>query len=122
LPTIPPAWRSYFARVFQPPTVTPPTLENLPDDDQRFLMAVQQPGATRRGDDIKFQCPACVVAGGDTAQDNARLFKNAKWGCAVYPRGVAGSLLHWMAIGIALEVFDGDGGPGPGKKKVRIPR
>ncbi len=67
-------------------------------------VALQQPGAVRRGRDIKFQCPACRDEGHDAHRDNARLFATGKWGCAVNQEA------HWRPIGELLGAFSPNGG------------
>jgi hypothetical protein len=106
LPRIPASWSSYFAR-FTTTSVTSTRPIDMTAVADRYAAALQQPGARRRagGAEMKFQCPACAALGRDTARDNARLFRNGSWGCAVYPKGLPHSLLHWRAIGIALGVL-----------------
>jgi hypothetical protein len=45
--------------------------------------ALQQPGAVRRDAGIKFQCPGCSAEGHDSHEDNAIVFNDGTWGCAV---------------------------------------
>jgi hypothetical protein len=64
--------------------------------------ALQRPGARRRHDKIKFQCPQCASDGHDVSEDNAVLFlENGNWGCA-YTSGELTGRRHWLAIGVAL--------------------
>ncbi len=64
-------------------------------DDLRAA-ALTQPGAVERASgNIKFQCPECRAEGHDQDHDNASLFPEGRWGCAVNPE-------HWEAIGLAL--------------------
>lgn len=110
LPEIPETWRHYFARSTPAPATSPrPVDANALAD--RYAAALHQPGVRRRvgGAEFKFRCPACAALGRDTAHDNARLFRNGSWGCAVYPKGTPGSLTHWRAIGIALGVLGTNG-------------
>jgi hypothetical protein len=58
--------------------------------------ALRQPGARRRRNGVKFQCPACRDEGRDRHQDNAIAFDSGGWGCAV------GGRSHWRPIGLAL--------------------
>ncbi|MGH7393760.1 MAG: hypothetical protein ACREM3_30535, partial [Candidatus Rokuibacteriota bacterium] len=70
--------------------------------DRRRAAALQQPGARERGDDVKFQCPQCRAEGHDQHKDNARVFANGKWGCAV-------DRAHFRAIGEVLGVYATNG-------------
>jgi hypothetical protein len=110
LPEIPKRWTDYFARFTARASALPRHLDSTALAD-RYAAALQQQGARRRagGADVKFACPACRALGRDTAEDNARLFRGGGWGCAVYPKGVPGSLVHWRAIGIALGILGLDG-------------
>jgi Bifunctional DNA primase/polymerase, N-terminal len=107
LRTLPGAWRQYFhaPRPTAARELTPAARSD------RYTAALSQPGARRRlgGAEVKFACPACRALGRDTAEDNARLLRDGGFGCAVYPKGTPGSLLHWRAIGIALGVLGLDG-------------
>jgi hypothetical protein len=52
--------------------------------ERRRGAALQQPGAVVRNTGlIKFQCPACRTEGHDRHQDNACLFGDGSFGCAV---------------------------------------
>ena len=58
--------------------------------------ALRQPGARERGSDkIKFQCPGCRAEGHDAHQDNAVLFPDGRYGCALNTE-------HRTSIGVAL--------------------
>jgi hypothetical protein len=113
LPEIPDSWRSYFVRLTSSARAVPPRLVDSSMLADRYEAALRLPGARLRagGTEVKFQCPACTAFGRDTARDNARLFQNGSWGCAVYPKGTRDSLVHWRAIGIGLGVLDLDGRP-----------
>jgi Bifunctional DNA primase/polymerase, N-terminal len=97
LPTLPPTWRDYLgssssSRLGSPTVVDPAAVAD------RYAAALQQPGARRRvSGEVKFACPACRAGGWDKPMDNARLFRNGSWGCAVHPRGTPESLTHWRA-------------------------
>jgi len=106
LPEIPPRWVDYFRQTSVRPSAMP-RLIDVTDFEDRFAAALAQPGARLRlgGAEVKFQCPRCCELGRDTSMDNARLFQNGSWGCAVYPKGTPGSLEHWEAIGIVLGVL-----------------
>jgi AAA domain len=68
--------------------------------------ALRQPGGVERaGGMIKFQCPGCRVEGHDEHRDNAGLFPDGKWGCAV-------DKAHWRAIGEVLGAFTHNGRTG----------
>ena len=64
--------------------------------------ALRQPGATRRAFGIKFQCAGCVDEGHDQHRDNACVFEDGTYGCAVNPA-------HREAIGRALGAFHRNG-------------
>jgi hypothetical protein len=68
LPRLPDPWRRYFARM-APPRALPRPGRPLSSGTRDALTAaaLRQPGARQRGDDVKFQCPACVALGRDTA-------------------------------------------------------
>jgi hypothetical protein len=69
-----------------------------PAPDELLQRALQQPGAARRSSGaIKFQCPGCREVGRDRHRDNAIVFADGRWGCAVD----AG---HKVAIAAALGV------------------
>ena len=63
--------------------------------------AMQQPGARRRVDGVKFQCAGCAAEGRDRHRDNAKVRLDGRWGCAVNPE-------HKWAIGAALGVISPD--------------
>jgi hypothetical protein len=56
-----------------------------------------QPGARRRGGRVKFQCPGCRSEGHDKSKDNATVFEDGRWGCAL-------DRAHKGAISLALGV------------------
>ncbi len=104
LPALPPLWRAYLGATAP---VQPPRPTAAPAPATIVEAALRQPGAQRRGEDVKFQCPGCRDLGRDRAQDNARLFTaSGKWACAVFPAGTPGSREHWLSIGVALGAFD----------------
>jgi len=106
LPEIPQGWREYFATMI-PPTRVPTTAtpEQEATATPLIAAALKQPGARQRFDGIKFRCPQCAEMGKDTANDNAKVFTNGRWGCAAFPSGVPGSRDHWIAIGEVLEAL-----------------
>jgi len=83
------------------------------DQTERLRAAVlAQPGAVERTEGIKFPCPACREEGHDKAGDNAILFTNGKWGCAL-AKGTDLGRQHWQAIGEALGAFSHRNGSSP---------
>jgi Protein of unknown function (DUF3987) len=80
-----------------------------------------QPGAVERAMGIKFGCPECRKAGYDKSNDNAILFHEGGWGCAVAADTEAGRA-HWNAIGLALGAFHRQNGlPPPREEQVWQP-
>jgi putative DNA primase/helicase len=74
--------------------------------DQLRAAAFAQPGAVERtSGNIKFQCPQCRDEGHDQHRDNASLFPEGRWGCAV-------DRAHWEAIGRVLGAFASRNGHG----------
>jgi putative DNA primase/helicase len=67
--------------------------------------ALRQPGAVQRARGVKFQCPGCRDDGHDQHQDNACLFDDGGFGCAV-------DTTHWRAIGAVLGAGPRHGSPG----------
>ncbi len=51
-------------------------------DPERLALALKQPGARRRSNGVKFQCPACRAEGHDRHRDNAIMFTDGRFGCA----------------------------------------
>jgi hypothetical protein len=68
-----------------------------PSPEELRTKALQQPGARPRRNGVKFQCPGCARAGRDRSRDNAILYLDGRWGCAVDPD-------HRRAIGEVLGV------------------
>jgi uncharacterized protein DUF3987/bifunctional DNA primase/polymerase-like protein len=98
LPALPEAWLDYLRTQSNggPPRGGATTSSSIPDDDPLLVAALRQPGATRRDDRVKCQCPGCHREGHDQHRDNACVFLTTrKWGCAV-------DRAHWRALGIAL--------------------
>jgi hypothetical protein len=109
LSPLPEAWRQHF-RSSSP---TRPTGPRPADDDRLLLAALQQPGAVRRQDRVKFQCPACQADGHDAHRDNAAYFLDSRrWGCA-WAKDTPAALAHGHAIGAALGATATDDAPAP---------
>lgn len=71
---------------------------NGPAAEELIRRALAQPGAVRRSNGIKFQCPACAAEGHDKHRDNALVRNDGRWGCAHAP----GDREHRLAIGRVL--------------------
>ena len=70
-----------------------------PSPSEIISEALKQPGARRRANGIKFQCPQCARDGHDRHRDNAVVLLDGRWGCAYAP----GDPTHRNAIGVALK-------------------
>lgn len=89
LEPLPPEWRAHFADN-QIPDYVEKTNAGQPDEepwagptvDQIIRWALEQPGARRRPNGIKFQCPECRSEGHDKSKDNAIVYLDGRWGCA----------------------------------------
>lgn len=64
-----------------------------------LFRASQQPGARRRRNGVKFQCPGCRQEGHDRSKDNAIVYDDGRWGCAIDPE-------HKKDIAEALGFYD----------------
>ncbi len=106
---LPEAWRAYFASTTHTgtrSTARPVLLGSAQTFTDLEGAALQQPGARRRADRVKFQCPQCREEGHDRHEDNAALFVDTGgWGCA-YTSGSLAGRRHWLAIGVALGALD----------------
>jgi hypothetical protein len=113
LPSLPEPWRDYLIdgdtaprRLSADSAFLAAAMRRPPDDDPHLLAALRQPGAIRRGDKVKFQCPACRAEGGDTHRDNAIYrVESGAWGCAVAPVA-RGGRTHYDAIRRALGILN----------------
>ena len=113
---LPATWRKYLVahprpvsavpeRTVQRPLFVPPSTEGHPIDEwdgpdasELVRRALEQPGARQRRGGVKFQCPGCRNEGRDKSKDNATVFPDGKWGCAIDKR-------HSRAIGTALGFY-----------------
>ena len=104
LPVLPNNWRSYLLSGI--PSFIPigdlsghPEAEvwQGPPVEEILRRAAAQPGAKRRRYGIKFQCPGCAKEGHDRSRDNAIVYDDGRWGCALDPE-------HRKDIGGALGV------------------
>jgi len=78
-----------------------------PAADEIRAAALRQPGARERKDgSVKFQCAGCAAEGHDTDEDNARVWPDGRWGCALQLAG------HRRAIGVQLGALE-DRPPAP---------
>ncbi len=91
---LPDVWCAYLRGGFTPSNGGRPR----PDPGELREKALAQPGAVQRSGGIKFQCPGCRDEGHDKHEDNAVLFNDGRWGCAI------GDRTHWDAIASALGV------------------
>lgn len=92
---LPEVWRRYLRGEFS----TSNGNGHRADVEALRARALEQPGAKERAGGIKFQCPECRGEGHDQHQDNAKLFIDGRWGCAI------GGRSHWDAIGRELGAF-----------------
>lgn len=69
-----------------------------PSADEILRRAQEQPGARMRRNGIKFQCSGCVAEGHDKSRDNAIVYLDGRWGCAV------GGQPHRRAIATQLRI------------------
>jgi bifunctional DNA primase/polymerase-like protein len=72
-----------------------------PPPEELLRRALAQPGARRRRNGVKFQCPGCRDDGHDRSRDNALVGNDGRWGCAVDPG-------HKRDIGVALGASEND--------------
>jgi hypothetical protein len=118
IPALPDAWREHLCQSPQkilgfPRADIPDYLYDLigdhrgvvaaepwtgPPAEELIRRALTQPGARRRTNCIKFACAGCVAEGHDKHRDNAAVFLDGRWGCALDPA-------HKEAIGVALGVI-----------------
>jgi hypothetical protein len=70
-----------------------------PSPTELLFRASQQPGAKRRRNGVKFQCPGCRAEGHDNSKDNAIVYLDGRWGCAVDPE-------HKKSIGAELGMHE----------------
>jgi AAA domain-containing protein len=89
------------------------------DLERLHQTALRQPGAVRRQAGIKFQCPACAAEAHDKHRDNAILFNDGTWGCAVAKDTELGRA-HWDAIGHALGALGENGNARQGATNTTI--
>lgn len=69
-----------------------------PDAFVMVALAMKQPGAKLRRHGIKFQCAGCVAEGHDKSMDNACVFNDGRFSCAV------GGAAHRAAIAKQLNI------------------
>jgi hypothetical protein len=98
---LPVGWRDYLLNGAG--ANVPPPASQLdrpwfgPSADELLARALKQPGARKRRQGVKFQCPGCRAEGHDRSRDNAFIRLDGRWGCAVNDA-------HRRAIGEALGV------------------
>lgn len=91
LPPLPEEWRNHFASSDVPSYIPKGDRAGQPPEEQwtgappevLVQRALQQPGARRRHNGIKFQCLGCRRVGRDRSRDNAIVYWDGHWGCAV---------------------------------------
>jgi len=129
LPTLPEAWRTYLLDAQtgdkRPSFIAEgdrtgvdfedETTWDGPSSEELLRRARQQPGARERSSGVKFQCPGCRAEGHDRHQDNACVFLDGRWGCAV-------DSAHSRAIGEALGVVTAEPVPTPQGYDARVLR
>lgn len=85
-----PSWREYLGGHEIPSYIVQEAIghpDDIPWDGppvaEILQRALSQPGAKRRRFGIKFQCPGCRAEGHDRSRDNAIVYDDGRWGCAV---------------------------------------
>jgi hypothetical protein len=71
---------------------------NGPSAEVMLALAMQQPGAKMRVHGVKFQCAGCLAEGHDKSRDNACVFLDGRFSCAV------GGAQHRKAIAEQLNI------------------
>jgi hypothetical protein len=113
IPVLPDSWRDYLLagnNGDRPKFITHGATAGLedieeerkwdgPTAEQILDRARTQPGARQRRNGIKFQCAGCRDEGHDKSRDNAIVYLDGKWGCAV------GGKEHSRAIARQLGVM-----------------
>lgn len=88
---LPDTWRKHFKEEAVPSFIPVGNREGQPADevwngpsaDEILRRARMQPGSKRRRNGIKFQCPGCRKEGHDKSMDNAIVYDDGRWGCAI---------------------------------------
>jgi len=93
LPAIPTEWREHLVGEATPSFIEHGSIGHPEDEpwagpspEEILHRAAQQPGARRRRHGIKFQCRGCLKEGHDKSRDNAIVYPDGRWGCAVDQR------------------------------------
>lgn len=87
-PPLPEAWLAHLGTQTVPERNTTrtegkDTTWDGPEAEELLRLAMEQPGGQRRSTGVKFQCPGCRDEGHDRHMDNACVFLDGRWGCAV---------------------------------------
>jgi len=88
---LPDGWRRFLVEDSIPDFIPVGDLSGHPDAeewegppvDEILRRAMMMPGARRRRNGIKFQCPGCAREGHDKSRDNAIVYDDGRWGCAL---------------------------------------
>jgi hypothetical protein len=111
-------WRKYFTEEQVPDFIIREALGHPKEEvwdgpslTEVLFRASQQPGAKRRRNGIKFQCPGCRKEGRDKSKDNALVQHDGRWGCAVdqrHRRDIAEVLGCTVTTSVRKEVIGDD--------------
>ena len=112
LPVLPEAWRHHLCSEEVPAFIPVGDRSGHPEDEvwqgppaeEILRLAASQPGAKQRRYGIKFQCPGCAKEGHDKSRDNAIVYNDGRWGCALDPshRRDIGEVLGVVSISKAI--------------------
>jgi hypothetical protein len=100
MPPLTQAWHTFLLSQVAPPSPNPDGTWTGPAAEELVRLAMRQPGARPRSYGVKFQCPGCRAEKHDAHMDNAIVFLDGRWGCAVNSG-------HGRAIGEALGIAFG---------------
>lgn len=104
LPALPEDWTAFLHNTTAPSPAS--ATWSGPSAEELLRRALRQPGARHRSNGVKFQCPGCRAEGHDRHHDNATVFNDGRWGCALDES-------HRQQIGVALGVVPPEARPRP---------
>lgn len=113
LPELPEEWRAYLKSSCIPDYIKEGDRRGQPEEEpwrgpspeELQAWALAQPGARQRRHGIKFQCPGCRKEGRDRSRDNAIMYSDGRWGCAVNPRHTKDIAMELGITSVAHEVL-----------------